>query len=549
MQPLTGATTSAIRLVLVLGAALPGPVRGSDASAASVPRSIGDYGAVPDGRTVNTAAIQRAIDEISAAGGGSLRIPPGRWVTGGLVLRDGVALVLEDGAVLLGSTSLEDYPPHAPAYRSYSDTYVRHALIYAEKAQDIALVGRGTIDGQGGHPAFARAPDSDDPAYLRRPYLIRFVSCRKVRVEGLTLRDPPMWTQHYLDCDDVVLRDLTVEGHCNLNNDMLDIDGCRNVRVTGCTGDTGDDAITLKSTGPRPCEGVTISDCVVSSHCNGLKLGTETTGGFRHIAATNVVIRPSRFPVRFYGHPRGSGGIALQMVDGGMLEDVVISNVAIEGTESPIFIRLGNRARPHVSDAPPPGMGRMRNVVISNVIATGASRLGSAITGLPGHSIENLTLRDILISTRGGGTAADAGRRIPEKPAGYPECTMFGTLPAAGLYIRHVAGLTMDNLRVVTEEPDARPGLILEDVRDLVARGLAVGAPPAGEPLVLRDVEGAWISGCVAPPGCGAFLRLTGRIAGIGLVGNDFSRASTAWTGAIDAAAVFEEANRPPDRR
>lgn len=183
------------------------------------------------------------------------------------------------------------------------------------------------------------------------------------------------------------------------------------------------------------------------------------------------------------------------------------------------------------------------------MVASGASRLGSAITGLPGHSIENLTLRDILISTRGGGTAEDAARPVPENPAGYPECTMFGVLPAAGLFVRHVAGLTVDNLRVVTEEPDARPGLIFEDVRDLVARGLAVGVAQAGEPVVLRDVEGAWITSCVAPPGCGAFLRLTGRIGRIGLVGNDFSRAAGAWSGPVDAAAVFEDANRPPDRR
>lgn len=508
-------------------------------------RSIAVFGAVGDGETVNTEAIQKAIDRTHAAGGGTVFFPAGKWVSGTLILKNNVTLHLDSGAVLLGSTNLDDYPRHKPAYRSYTDEYVEQALLYAENARDIAVVGRGTIDGRGGDPAFAPT-DKKDIAYLRRPYLIRFVSCRGVHVEGVTLRDSPMWTQHYLDCQDVTITRINVFGHVNLNNDMLDIDGCRNVRVTGCTGDCEDDAITLKSSGPALCENVTISDCVVSSHCNGFKMGTETTGGFRNITVTNLVVRPSAYPVKNYGRDRGSGGVVLLMVDGGVLENVTITNVVIEGTEAPIFLRLGNRARKHTPAAPAPGMGRMRNVIIGNLIATGASKQGSTITGLPGHAIENLTLRDIHISTLGGGTAEDAGRTIEEKPAGYPDSLMFGTVPAYGLFIRHVRGLTMDNVRLTHDAADARPAIVFDDVRDVLVRNLSADAEPGCDAMVLRDVRGALVTGCAALSTGGAFLRLLDGTERISIIGNDLSRAGKPWVGEHLDEAFFESANRLP---
>lgn len=507
-------------LVAIVGLA----AAGAHAQSQSRPPVEGFYAvtafdAKSDGSTVNTAALQRAIDTASAAGGGTVFFPAGRYVSGTLVLKDHVTLWLDNGALLLASTDLADYPRHSPAYRSYSDTYVNQALLYAEGARHIGVVGQGIIDGRGGHPAFAIP--AGEVGYLQRPYLIRFVSCQDVRVEGITLRDSPMWVQQYLACDRVNISGITVASNVNHNNDMLDIDGCHDVHVTGCTGDTGDDAITLKSTGERLCENVTISNCTVGSNCNGIKLGTETTGGFRNIAIANCTIRPSRFESVLYSHRNGSSGITLQIVDGGILENVTISNIAIRGTLSPLFIRLGNRARRHVPDAPPPGQGRLRNVVISNVVASGAGRLGSAITGLPDAMIENVTLRDIRLTLEGGGTADDARRQIEEKPDGYPECTMFGTLPAYGLFVRHVKGLVMDNVQVAFERPDRRPALVCLDVRDLRINGFRAEQTTDGaETMVMTDVVGALITGCVAPPQV-PFISFVGRrTADIVLAGN-----------------------------
>ena len=406
---------------------------------------------------------------------------------------------------------------------------MRQALVYAEDAHHIGIVGRGIIDGQGADPVFAPIPGKDN-GYRRRPYLVRLVTCSDVHVEGITLRNSPMWTQQYLGCDKVTITNVTVEANINANNDMIDIDGCSNVRMTGCTADTDDDAITLKSTGPKPCENVTISDCVVGSHCSALKFGTESTGGFRNIAINNIVIRPSRFGLRGQHYPKGIGGIALELVDGGILENVTISNVVIEGTRAPIFLRLGNRARKHVPDAPAPGIGKLRNVIISNVVANGCEKIGCPIAGLPDHPIENVTLRDIRISMAGGGTADDASRDIAEKPGDYPECSMFGTLPAYGFYARHVKGLTLDNVQVTCEKPELRPILVCDDVRDLsVSRLRAQASETAESIIVLKNTSTAVITACVAPSSTGTFLTMLGDFSNVGLIGNDLTGTKTPW--------------------
>lgn len=509
-------------------------------------RSVLDHGAVGDGRTLNTAAIQKAIDAASAAGGGTVFFPAGQYVSGTIVLKDHVTLWLDNGSVLLASTDLADYPRHQIAYRSYTETYVNQALIFAEGAKSIGIVGRGVIDGRGGHANFSVARGED--GYLRRPYLIRFITCEDVHVEGITLRDSPMWVQHYLACDRVTITGITVTSNINHNNDMIDIDGCRDVHITGCTGDTGDDAITLKSTGERFCENVVVSNCTVGSNCNGIKMGTETTGGFRNITITNCAIRPSTYENVLYSHRGGSGGVVLQMVDGGTLENVTVSNIAIQGTLSPIFIRLGNRARKHFAEAPAPGQGKLRNVLISNVVAFGAGKLGCPITGLPDANIENVTLRDIRINTMGGGTLEDAGRVIAEKPDGYPECTMFGTLPAYGFFVRHVRGLTMDNVQVGFDKPDLRPALVFEDVHDLRLRSFRADAVGSQTDVMrMTDVVGAMIAGCTSPPTEGAFISLMGaRTKGIFLAGNDLFHVKhpIRYGEGVTQSNVSQQANR-----
>ncbi len=475
--------------------------------------SVKRYGAVGDGQAKDTVAIQAALNAAAQAGGGVVVVPPGRYLAGTIYLRSHVRLHLEAGATLLGSTDLDDYPGNKSAFASYTSKYVCHALIWGQDLHDVALTGRGTIDGQGGHAVFKAKPP--DWGYRKRPYIIRLTQCRDVLVEDLTLCNSPMWVQHYLACDNVTLRGLTVHSLVNHNNDMIDVDCCRNVRISDCYGETGDDCITLKSTADRACENVVVTNCVVRSRCNGIKCGTESNGGFKNITISNCAVFDT-----------GISGISLLMVDGGSLDGVTVNNISMNGVRVPVFLRLGNRARPFKKDMPKPGMGSFRNVVISNVVANRARSIGCAIAGLPGHPIRNVTLSNLRLTFDGGGTAKEVTRSIPEKPTGYPECTMFGSLPAYGFYCRHVSGLTFRDVDVRFAKPDARPALVCDDVKDLAVRGFTAQRVESELPTVsLHDVRGAMIQACTAPAG-GPFLRLSGKTSGVSVVGNDLSAAT-----------------------
>lgn len=427
---------------------------------------IRELGAVGDGKTLCTAAIQNAIDRCASTGGGTVYLPPGRWLSGTIYLKSHVTLYLEAGCTLLGSTKPTDYPENvATKTRSYTDIYVRQSLITGEDLDNVAIRGRGTIDGQGGQFRWK--------GYKDRPYVIRLVGCRDVLVEDVHLRDSAMWMQHYLACQRVTLRGVRVFNHASYNADGLDLDGCRDVTISDCVIDSDDDALCLKSTSPHGCENVCITNCVLSSHCNALKMGTETTGGFKNITVTNCAICSPRYSKPTYGIQRGRGGIALEIVDGGHMDRVTVSNITIDGVSSPIFLRLGNRARPYQKDAPKPPVGTLRNVVLSNIVATNAWKTGCPIAGIPGHRIQNVTLRDIRLEFEGGGTKDDAARKIEEREAVYPESSMFGILPAYGLYCRHVEGLRLNNVQLAVTKPDARPALAFEDVEDVLVDGRA----------------------------------------------------------------------------
>ncbi|MDX9971952.1 MAG: glycosyl hydrolase family 28 protein [FCB group bacterium] len=442
---------------------------------------VTQFGAVGDGVALNTTSIQAAIDAAAAAGGGEVTFPPGKFVTGTIYLKSGVHLRLSQGTTILGSTNLADYPLNRCAYPSRSDSYTLRALIWGEGLSDISITGLGTIDGQGAAFRGVQATPEEvaaagqsyeqegryvpDKVYLNRPYLIRLISCRNVKVEDLNLRNSAMWMQHYLDCDFLTLRGLNVYNHVAANNDMIDIDGCRDVVVSDCVGDTDDDALTLKSTGAKPTERVVITNCLLRSHCNAIKAGTESAGGFKDIAISNCVIQRSSVKEAPSGRPEGLAGIALELVDGGTLERVTISNIVIQGTTAPIFMRLGNRGKTAKPSDPKPEAGVFRNVSISNVIATGASAVGCAFSGIPGHYIENISLSNIHISFVGGGSRVTTP--VPEVEDKYPDPPMFGQLPAYGFYFRHVRNVRLRDIDLTTESPDARPAIVAEDAENL----------------------------------------------------------------------------------
>jgi polygalacturonase len=435
---------------------------------------VRDYGAKPDGKTLCTTSIQKAIDACSQSGGGTVYLPPGTFLSGTIYFKTGVTLKLAAGSTLLGSTDLRDYPPTVQAFRSYTDNYTDKSLIYGENVERIAITGEGTIDGRGA---------SFEGPYKVRPYMIRFIQCRNVTVKDITIKDSPMWVQHYMACDDVRITGITVRSLVNHNNDGIDIDSCRRVVISDCNINSGDDAIVLKSTLERICQDVAVSNCILSSRCNALKMGTESNGGFQNIVITGCSIYETNL-----------AGVALEIVDGGTMDRVVVSNITMNKVGAPLFLRLGNRARPFKSDTETPGIGVMQNITISNIEAAGANPTGCAISGLPEAKIENVTLSNVRLSFEGGGTKADATRGIPEKPADYPEYSMFGRLPAYGLYCRHVKGLKLFNVQLQLEKPDRRYAVVFEDVEDALIDCLdAPLSPDAGEMIRLTDVKEVFI--------------------------------------------------------
>ncbi|MBN2290802.1 MAG: glycoside hydrolase family 28 protein [Pirellulales bacterium] len=464
---------------------------------------IRELGAKGDGVTMCTKAIQEAIDRCAETGGGTVRLPSGTWLCGTLYMKNNVTLWLDGGCVLLGSKELADYPKNIPATRSWTDRYVNRSLIAGEGLKNIAIRGRGTIDGNGS--AFPMKE------YLIRPYIIRLVKCRDVLVEGIRLQSSPMWMQHYLACDRLTLRGLTVFNHVACNNDGIDVDGCSDVCISDCFIDSDDDAITLKSTLGRPCENVAITNCVASSHCNAIKMGTESHGGFKNITISNCAVCSPRYSKCKYGTQRGLAGIALEIVDGGHLDRVAIDNIAIRGVGVPIFLRLGNRARIFTDGIPKPDVGTFRNVSINNIVATDVDKIGCAICGIPGHRIENVSLSNIQITFEGGGNVEQTRRNIPENEEKYPESKMFGPLPAYGFYCRHVKGITMSNIRLRTTKPDQRHALVCDDVQNAGIAGLDAQFAPGAEAVIgLKQVQDAAVRGCQAATPVDTFLKIEG---------------------------------------
>lgn len=428
--------------------------------------NILDYGAVNDTTQLSTTAIQQAIDACSQAGGGRVVVPTGSFKIGTIQLRSHVHLHLEHGATLYGSTSLSDYTPMKSAYVSLRTQTETVQLIYADNVDDVVIDGFGAIDGRG--RAFAKLSWNDEG--ITRPHLLRFIQSRDIVVKDITLRNSGCWMQHYLACDRLRIDGIKVFNRNNYNNDALDIDGCHDVVVSGLIADSDDDAITLKSTSPRLCENVRISDCVVSSHCNAVKLGTETNGGFRNINISGIVVKPSEDQrEKFFGQWIGSSAISLEIVDGGVMENVNISDFTVEGTEAPIFVRLGNRARGYYEGQVIDQVGTIDGVHIDNIQIRNAGPMGCSITGLPGHPVKNVRVCRVTLHHQGGVDTADSTeieRSIAdEKEKEYPEATMWGRLPAKGFYVRHAEQIQITDLTVLTDRPDVRPDIVNVDVK------------------------------------------------------------------------------------
>jgi polygalacturonase len=501
---------------------------------------VRDYGAKGDGKTLCTKSIQAAIDKCAANGGGTVYLPPGTWLSGTIYMESYVTVLLDSGSTLLGSRNKQDYAharkPSGDSSKGQSFSY--WSLIAGSNLQHIAIRGRGIIDGQGSAFRFKGAS---------RPKGIYLEDCRDVLIEGVRMRNAGSWMQHYRNCDRLTIQGISVFNHAAYNNDGLNIDSCRDVSISGCMVDSDDDAVVLKSLSLRPCENVTIANCIISSHCNAIKMGTESGGGFRDITITNCTICSPRYSKVTYGKQRGLAGLALEIVDGGTLDRIAISNITMKGINVPIFMRLGNRARQYDKEKPKPGVGTFRNVVVSNIVATGTSKIGCSITGLTSHPIENVSLSNIQLGFEGGGTRKDASKQVPEKETSYPESTMFGTLPAYGFYCRHVKGLKLTNVSLQTTAADQRHALVCEDVEDALIDTLdAPFAPDACAVIQLNNAKGIFVRGCRPKAGTDLFLNLKGsQSKHVVLMANDLSGVGTiAKMGSdVPKTALVQQAN------
>ena len=457
-----------------------------------------DFGAEADGKTLNTKAIQSAIDQCHKNGGGTVEFPAGKYLTGTIVMKDNVILNLQAGSTVLGSKNIDDY--------SYN------SLIWANNLKNVGITGFGVIDGQG----------KSYYGKKTRPALLQFISCRDVIVQGVTLQHPAAWTQHYLKCDGVNIRDVKVYAHGGENNDMLDINQSRNVVISGLIGDSDDDGITLKSTGNGLVENVIISDCIIRSRTNAIKAGTESYGGFRNITITNCTISPSVTEHGYSGFKEGLAGIALEIVDGGIMENITISNMVIEETTAPIFIRLGNRSREYHNIRKP--VGSINNINISNIIARNASKTGCSIVGEIGHPITNVSISNVKISFVGGGTLLDGLAEKPELINEYPESVRLGILPAYGFFVRHVEGINFRDVALTYNSEEHRPAMVFNDVQDLKLLNFdAKIANDALGQLVFQNTRNVFINGC-SPKTSNVFLRLENNSKNISVTGNNLSR-------------------------
>jgi hypothetical protein len=470
--------------------------------------NILDFGAVPDGRTLNTQAIQKAIDVCADAGGGRLVMPPGIYLSGTIVLKNNINLHICKNATLLGSPSIDDYPVHKQNFPSYTDLHIRRSLIFADSQEHIALTGEGTIDGNGEAEGFQTNKGNDH----RRPTMIRFVKCKYVKVQDLFLTQSAHWAQHYLACENMQISGLRIFNHANYNNDGMDIDGCDKVAVSDCIIDSDDDGICMKGCSDYSCKNITINNCVIASHCNPIKCGTETTSGFENINITNCVVKTSAVDHLVNGLREGRSAIALMIVDGGTMRNVNVSNIVASGIHTPIYIRLGNRARKHHENAPEPQIGSVSNIAIQNLTAVDSGKIACNISGLPNAYVENVRLENISISSKGGGTLEDIDREVPLKEKKYPNHNALGTLPGYGFYVRYVRDITFRNVKLELTGSDERPAMVFDTVEKAIINMLNAESRSNSQPLLhLINVRDAFIANTPFVKGVNTFLNVSGK--------------------------------------
>ena len=472
---------------------------------------VKSFGATGDGTSLDVAPINRAIEAASAAGGGTVRFPAGRYLSSSIHLRSNVGLFLEHGAVIeaVSWTQAAYDPPESNAWTKYQDfghSHWHNSLIWGENVENVSITGPGLIYGKGLSRGLESGTYKDPPVNAGNK-AIALKNCHNIVMRDISILHGGHFAILATGADNLTIDNVRID----TDRDGMDIDCCRNVRISNCSVNSPwDDGICLKSSyglgRMRATENVTINGCYVTGgfiegtlldgtfqrapsgyagYTGRIKFGTESNGGFKNITITNCIFEDC-------------GGLAIESVDGGVIEDVTIDNIAMRNiVNAPIFIRLGNRARG--PDSPSPGF--IRRVNISNIVVSGAHRqLGSILSGIPGRSIEQVRISNVQILQEGGGTHQDAALHPPEKETDYPEPDMFGTMPSYGFYIRHVTGVDLTDVEIRTEKEDFRPAFFLEDVQGADFEHVRWSHQPAAPSFRLRSVSDFNVRRCAPVP-------------------------------------------------
>jgi polygalacturonase len=468
------------------------------------------YGAVGDGKTIDSPAVNKAIEAAVAAGGGTVVFPAGNYLSFSIRLKSNITLKLEPGATLIAANPGElgqyDEPQPNPwgdehRYQDFGHSHWQNSLIWGENLENVSILGPGRIWGRG------LSRGRSGPGYGNKSVALKL--CRNVIIRDVTFYNGGHFCILPTGVDNFTIENVRID----TNRDGINVDCCKNVRISNCTiNSPNDDAIVLKSSFAlgyaRVTENVTITNCQVSGYDQGtlldgtfgrtqnrapdrggvtgrIKFGTESNGGFKNITISNCVFDRCR-------------GFALETVDGGLLEDVTISNIAMRDiTNSPFFLRLGRRMRG------PEGVpiGKLRRVNINNVVVYNADpRYGSLIMGIPGHDIEDVKLSNIRILVKGGASKEQALVEVPEREDGYPDPRNFAPIPAYGFFIRHVKGIELNNVDVSFENEDFRPPFILEDVKKAEFRNVEAQVADQVPAFILKNVTDFSTSQCKPVP-------------------------------------------------
>jgi polygalacturonase len=458
--------------------------------------NVKDFGARGDGKANDAPAINKAIAAAAASGGGKVIVPAGTYTCGSIHLKSNINLVLAPGAVLQAIADTKVYDAAEPnqwdQYQDYGHSHWHNGFIWGENLENVSITGTGMIYGKG----LTRNVARDSLPKGLGDKAISLKNCHNILLRDFSILHGGHFGILATGVDNFTIDNLKID----TNRDGMDIDCCHNVKISNCSVNSPwDDGICLKSSFAlgyaRATEDVAITNCIVSGFLEGtmlddsykpmpqdknghptgrIKLGTESNGGYKNISISNCV----------FDHCRG---LAIEEVDGGLLEDVSVSNITMRNVNNaPIFLRLGSRMRG------PKGMpiGKLRRVNISDVVVYNADKAtGSIISGIPGHDIEDVKISNIRILYEGGGTKDQASIQPPEKERGYPDPKMFGTLPSYGFYIRHTSGIELTNIKISYDSKEERSPFQLDDVKEADFRFIKA-AHETGTPMfVLKGVS------------------------------------------------------------